>query len=198
MSLKKKAYFRKSEYGRKGSTRLVRTETDEHGKEKYTQFNIPTRVLHEADPIDLWTHEYSEDTVMDVLEKDEIDQGKLKRHSEKAGELFEHGATGAHVAVSHHTDSSLSYPDGSSIDLTPKQFEEFFWDTGKLKNIYPKIDIFKARWEEAKGRMMAVKTNEERSLMIEKIKKIRRDAIGNVPSSHLDYMDRVIKILERK
>jgi hypothetical protein len=194
---KSKPYFRKSKWAGvpKGITRLVRTEIDDEGKEVYDQFNIPTKVLHEADPIDLWTHEYSEDAILKTQERDKLPIGEISRYSEKDGKLYRHPGTAAHSAVSHHTDSSLER-EGTFVDLTPEQYKDFFWDTGKLLNMYPRIKEFENKWKAISGMILRASRIEEKRQIVKSLKETRRDAAGNVPQDFLNKMDEIINTLE--
>lgn len=193
MSLKSKVpYLRKSiKPTLPGTTKLVLHE----GGEDDTDIIVPTKELYEGDPIDLWTHEFSETTVLNVLDREKLPRGSgvLSRYTIKDGETRLHHLGIPHIAVSHHTKSGLD-----EENVAPEQFEEFLWKSGKLSNIYPKMQDYYDRWKATGEILVRAKTKADLQVAMQEGEKIKEESVGKVPLDYTDYMSRKLQGLKKK
>jgi len=152
-------------------TRIDYYLRDEHGR--LVRFGLDKD--WERDPVDAWTHEFSEKSLSDVMER--IEPGSSKKKFYKfypaSNRIVPTRHTFAHAAVSHHTKSGIA---GVGM-LTPGQFEEFFWHSSpEIERKYPRAaNIFK-RFAESKDAFYRAVTSNNKSDMV-RYYRIARDVM---------------------
>lgn len=162
-------------------------ETDEDGM-IVGQFRVPTKDMK---TIDLWTHEFSERAIHDVLNPYR-ERGYISRYKEENRKIEQYNVPIAHAMVSHHTKSGVE-----KTALSPMEFEKWFWETGKEEN-FPVIEETRLRWTAVLRKMKGSKTKGDLRGPLRELIKIKEGSLGRLPPKHIGYMSRIIEKIEKK
>jgi len=198
MSLKKKRKNSRPSFvltkGRKPG-HVVMFEKDEEGMSIMSEgMEFRPEELRKR-PIDLLTHELSEREIKRSIEKaGERPTGSVVRYSKTGGEF---DVPIPHAMVSHHTTSGI-IEGGRHKVFSPEEFKLFFWDTGKVEKVYPKMEQYRVRWNALGKISKRTTTKDEIKGILVKMKRIERESRGEVPVSITSRLNAGIRKWELK
>ncbi len=193
---KKRMTFKEVSSPRGSKDEVGIVQTDENGMIE-ARYIVP-KDWDKKNMIDILTHEFSEDAVATVIDR----EGKSWRPlSTKTVERQEKGwdrsvsHTIPHAMVSHHTESGVMV-DGKVKWLTPEEFEKHFYIDGRIEKTFPRSKFYLQKWRAIEKFVAKAGTYQKRRQILNQLKSVRDEAKPHVPITWIESMDSTIKRLE--
>jgi len=163
-----------------------------------TKFEVPKG--WEDRPIEVLTHEYSEDTVantMDRLHPGSSEIEPIHYSKDEFGLPVSFPISMAHAAVAMHTKSGFRGADGKYKEFTPEEFNEFVSKTQR-ERFYPELDRIRRQWRGYRAELERAGRDRKRiSSILAKMERLYSSSIGKVPESSFDAMRRDLDMARR-